>query len=118
VNNCIRETRVEIRRLTPTEADVWFIAELDSVSPGTELRGRLVGPKCPGVTTVEVPYVLCRPRGLDADSPKNLAVHALIPEPNMWTEQTPFVYEGPLELWQDNKLCDVVSLSVGLKFSH
>ena len=117
MNNCIRETRVEIRRLTPTEADVWVIAELDSVTPGTELRGRLVGPKCPGVTTVEIPYVFRPPRGLDVQSPKSLAVHALIPEPNVWTVQTPFVYEGPLELWQDDMLCDVVRLSVGLKFS-
>jgi hypothetical protein len=117
VNNRIRETRVEIRRLSPTEAEVWVLAELDWVTPGTELRGRLVGPQCPGVTTVEIPYPFRRPQRSDVHSDKTLAVHVLIPEPSVWTEQTPFAYQGPLELWQDGERCDAITVSVGLKFA-
>jgi len=117
VNNRIRETRVEIRRLSPTEAEVWVFAELNWVTPGTELRGRLVGPQCPGVTTVEISYPFRRPQRSDGNSASTLAVHVLIPEPNLWTEQTPFVYQGPLELWQDGARSDTITVSVGLKFA-
>jgi hypothetical protein len=117
VSNCIRKTFVEIRRLSPAEADVWIKAELDRVTPGTELRGRLVGPRCPGVTTLEVPYPFRPARQPDVHPDNTLIARAVIPEPNLWTEKTPFVYEGSLELWQDGERCDVARLSVGLRFS-
>ena len=117
MSNRIRRTSVEIHRLSPAEADVWIRAELDWVTPGTELRGRLVGPRCPGVTTLEVPYLLRPPRQADVDLGNTLIARAVIPEPNLWTEETPFVYEGSLELWQDDERCDIVKLSVGLRFS-
>ncbi len=115
MSNRIKQTRVEVRRLSSAEADVWVTAEVEVVTPTTELRGRLTGPRCPGVTTVEVAYPL-RPLPRPADGRANtLAVRALIPEPNLWTETTPFVYEGRLELWQDNQRADVAPLAVGLK---
>src|SRR5262249_62180662 len=104
MRNRIRATNVEIRRLSAAEAEVWVIAELEVVNTGTELRVRLVGPHCPGVSTVQVAYPL-RPPPRAAESPGSLAVRALIPEPNLWTEETPFFYEGPLELWQDGQRC-------------
>jgi hypothetical protein len=118
VSNRIRGTSVEIRRLSPAEAEVWVTAELDTVTPETELRGRLVGPRCSGITTVEIPYRFNLLQRRDAVSTNALTARVLIPEPNLWTEQTPFVYQGPLELWQDGERCDVVMLSVGLTFSR
>jgi hypothetical protein len=41
----------------------------------------------------------------------------LIPEPNVWTEATPFVYEGTLELWQDGERQDQAPISVAFKGS-
>jgi hypothetical protein len=117
VGNRIRKTFVEIRRLSPAEADVWIRAVVEWVTPGTELRGRLVGPRCPGVTTMEVPYLLHPLQQRDVDLDNTLIARAVIPEPNLWTAETPFVYEGSLELWQDGERCDVVKLSVGLRFS-
>lgn len=108
MTNRIRNTRVEVRRLLPTEAEVYVVAEVDTVTPTMELRGRLMGPKCPGVTTVEVAYPF-RPlraeAGLSAPagSTAMLAAWAIIPEPNLWTEQTPYFYDGPLELWEDGR---------------
>jgi hypothetical protein len=115
MDNHIRKTTVEVRRLTAAEAEVWITAELEAVTPATELRGRLHGPHCPGVTTVEVAYPLrALPRQTE-ETANTLSLHALIPEPNLWTEATPFLYEVRLELWQDGTCHDVATLSVGLK---
>jgi hypothetical protein len=111
----ILQTRVEIRRMSAAEAEVWVVAELDSVTPATELRGKVTGPRCPGVTTVEVAYPF-RPTARGGDAPANsLTVRALIPEPNLWTEATPFVYEWLLELWELGRCIDQVRQVVGLK---
>jgi hypothetical protein len=115
MSNRIRQTRVEVLRATPAEAEVWVVAEMEEVTPTTELRGRLVGPRLPGRTTVEVPYPFRPPPGPAAGPPGTLVVRVLIPEPNLWTEAAPFVYEGPLELWQDGRRCEVVTISVALK---
>jgi hypothetical protein len=84
---------------------------VDVVTPATELRGRLMGPRCPGVSTIEIAYPL---RPLSAEG-NTLTARVLIPEPNLWTEATPFVYEGPVELWQDGQCCDATRVTVGLK---
>jgi hypothetical protein len=113
MSNRIRKTMIEVRRLSPAEAEVWVCVEVDAVTPTTELRGRLTGPRCPGVTTVEVAYAF-RPL-TSTDAPPSLTVRAVIPEPNLWTEETPFVYDGHIELWQDGEQCDGAAVSVALK---
>jgi hypothetical protein len=115
MSNRFRSTTVAIRRLSAAEAEVWVTAELDAVTPATELRGRLTGPRCPGVTTVEVAYPLRPVPRAEGEPASALTVRAVIPEPNLWTEATPFVYEGRLELWQDGQRAYVASVSFGLK---
>jgi hypothetical protein len=118
MSNRIRRTTVEVRRLSPAEAEVWVVAEVDAVTLATELRGRLVGPRCPGTSTVEVAYPFRPPPRPGAEALGTLAVRALIPEPNLWTAEMPFVYEGPLELWQDGRRCDLATVSVALKLAR
>jgi hypothetical protein len=115
MSNHIRKTTVEVRRLSPAEAEVWVTAEVDAVTPTTELRGRLLGPRCPGASTIEVAYPL---RSLPPQGASTLAARVIIPEPNLWTEQTPFYYEGPLELWQDGQRCDTATVALALKVSR
>jgi hypothetical protein len=115
--NRIKNTRVEIRRLSAAEAEVWITAELEAVTAATELRGKLTGPRCPGVTTVEVAYPLGRLPGSVEAAANTLTVRALIPEPNLWTRATPFVYDCRLELWQNGVLVDQRTQTVGLKQS-
>jgi hypothetical protein len=42
-------------------------------------------------------------------------MRAIIPEPNFWEPETPFLYRGPVELWQKGQLCDTVQISHGLR---
>ena len=115
MKNRIRNTTVGIRSLSAAEADVWLIVEVERRTPGTELRGKVTGPRCPGVTTVEVAYPL-RPLSYSVESPDGtVRARVLIPEPNLWTEKTPFVYEVHLELWQDGEKTDRATLQLGLK---
>jgi hypothetical protein len=109
----IRKTSVSIRRLSPVEAEVWLSADVSDATATAEIRGRLVGPRCPGVTTIEVAYPL-RPV-TQPDASASLGARVIIPEPSLWTRERPFVYEGALELWQDGQCWDQVAVSVGLK---
>ncbi len=118
MSNHIRGTTIEIRRLSAAEAEVWITAELDTVTPTTELRGRLTGPRCPGVTTLEVAYPLRSLPRQPGGSSQTLTVRAIIPEPSVWTEETPYCYQGPLELWQDGQRGGIVTVSVALKYAR
>lgn len=115
MSNRIRTTRFQIYRLTPTEAEVGITAELDFVSPRTELRGKLVGPRCPGVSTIEIAYAFHPLPSETNSTTKTLTARVVIPEPNLWTEAIPYIYEGWLELWHDGHICDTTKVAVGLK---
>jgi hypothetical protein len=111
----ILNSSVEVRRLSSAEAELWVAVAVETVAADTELRGRFIGPRCPGVSTVEVAYPL-RPIQSPASLPPNtLLARAFIPEPNLWTEATPYIYEGRLELWQEGTLVETAAVIVGLK---
>jgi hypothetical protein len=113
--NRIRRTNVQVRRLSPVEAEIWISADLDRVTPSTALGGKMAGPRCPEVSTLEVAYPLQPFSPSEAQAANRLAVRVLIPEPNLWTEAMPFVYEGAVELWQDGECCDRAPVSVAFK---
>ena len=100
--------QTRIHSLDPTCADVRI--EFDGLPTGVEVRGRLMGPRCPGVSTVEVAYHL---RRLGPESPATYQV--LIPEPNLWAPEHPFRYEGPVEFWQNGELTGKLTVSLGLR---
>jgi hypothetical protein len=99
--------QVRIQALDPTCADVRI--EFDDAPADVEVRGRLMGPRCPGISTVEVAYKLQPVPGARS------MYRVVIPEPNLWTPQRPFRYEGPVEFWRDGVLIEQVMISVGLK---
>ena len=115
MENRIRATTVEVPRLSAAEAEVWVTAELEAVTPTTELRGRLVGPRRAGFTTIVIAYPFRPPPRPSPRRAHALTVRAVIPEPNLGTEEAPFVYEGAVELWQDGQRCDTAGVSVRLK---
>src|SRR3954464_14176781 len=63
--------------------------------PQGEVRGRFVGPKCTGTTTIEVAY----PLRVKESRPGSCVLEGIIPEPSFWDPETPFYYELVIELW-------------------
>ena len=102
-------------------------------TPTTEVRGRLMGPCCPYASTVEVAYplhplsgalgALTQPRSpaLGAltqprsPEPAGLTRRVIVPEASFWEPQCPFLYQGPIELWQDGQRRDRVIVKHGMR---
>jgi hypothetical protein len=114
MKNSIREVHEQIHSLSPALAEVWFTIVADQVTSTTEVRGRMVGPRCPGRTTIEVAYPLQRlpnpPQGI---SP--LTARVAIPDPTMWQPEAPFFYSAHIELWEDGKRLDEREFTLGLR---
>jgi hypothetical protein len=115
MSNRIERVIVNPKRVSPVEAEIWVAVIADNADAGTDLRGRLVGPKCHGVETVQVAFPLRLIGRPPAVQPNTVIGRVIIPEPNMWKPETPFVYEGIVELWQDEERVDSAMLSVALK---
>jgi hypothetical protein len=116
MSNRIREIVVRDHRLDPAEAEVWITVVPEELTAATRISGRLMGPRCPYSATVEVAYPL-RPwkREDEEGDSKSLTMRVVIPEASLWEPESPFLYQGPVELWQDEQLCERVELSHGLR---
>src|SRR5437016_5802579 len=111
--NFILHVELSDYSLIPAEADVRITVVPRIQITATEVRGRLMGPRCRFASTVEVAYHF-RPLLIPTSQPA-LTVRAIIPEANFWEPQTPHLYSGPLELWQDGHLCDAIQVRHGLR---
>lgn len=110
----IDQLTVQQKRLSPAEAELWVLVHLPMIGPTTQLRGSISGPFCANAQTIQVAYSLkpIKPPGF-AD---NVMVgRILIPEPNLWTAETPFIYDGKVELWVDGKLADSKPIRAAFK---
>jgi hypothetical protein len=114
MDNRIVDWHIRYPRWDPGEAELWITVSPRQVAPGTEIRGRLVGPRCTYTTTVEVAYPL-RPPTRPSSSGDELTGRIVIPEASLWEPQCPFLYEGTLELWEEGKRCDQVVFHHGLR---
>ena len=114
--NRIRQVRAELHRLSAVEAEVWIVAETDEASSTTELRGRLIGPRCPGISTIEVAYPL-RPIPHAPEHIPQLSRRVNIPDPSLWRPDQPFVYHAVIELWQEGELCERADFDYGLRMA-
>ena len=117
MSNRIVRVEVTTRRLSPVEAELWVAVEAEALTPATDVRGRLVGPRCAGVTTVEVAYPL-RPLPRPPEGLPPLTRRVVIPEPSLWEEKTPFVYRAFIELWEGDERRDTRECDVGLRPSR
>jgi hypothetical protein len=116
MDNRIRQITVCDHSLIPAQAEVWITVVPEIQTPTTEVRGRLMGPRCPYASTIEVAYSLRPlPPNHQSMASAGLTMRAIIPEASLWEQQCPFLYQGPIELWQDGQRCDRVSLSHGLR---
>ena len=94
-----------VHRLDPTLAELHI--EFADLPADVEVRGRLMGPRCQGASTIEIAYPL---RKL---TPTVYAV--LIPEPIYWDAERQCVYEGPVEVRRDGQPVGRITLSCGIK---
>jgi beta-galactosidase/beta-glucuronidase len=101
----IVDVDVQTRRADPMEAEIVVSVTAVGTTPSSEVRGRCVGPKCPGRTTVEVAYPLRRVPG------QGLTARVVIPEPSLWSESQPAVYDIIVELWQEGTCIDQHALA-------
>ena len=100
-----------IHFLDNTRADVHVV--FDNLPADVEVRGRLMGPRCPGVSTVEIAYWLRPLPGQHTG-----VYQVLIPEPNIWSPEQPFRYEGPVEFWRAEEKVGQMTVSIGLRFGE
>jgi hypothetical protein len=114
--NRIRTLRVWDTRLDPAEAELHIAVELEELTSTMELRGRLVGPTCAYSRTVEVAYPLrAASRTYASEGVPSFAARVVIPEACFWEPATPFLYAGPVELWQAGTCVEGVEVSHGLR---
>jgi len=112
--NRIRQVKTELQRLSAVEAELWILIDADGISVSTEVRGRFVGPRCPGISTIEVAYPL-RPIPHPPQNISQLSRRVNIPDPSLWEPDRPFVYHAVIELWQDGELCETAEFDYGLR---
>jgi hypothetical protein len=110
MTNRILHIELEDHSLVPAQAEVHVTVVPEHIDARTELRGRLMGPRCRFATTIEVAYHL-RPLA----SANELVGKVIIPEASLWEPESPHLYVGPIELWQDGVRCDVAQVRHGLR---
>jgi Glycosyl hydrolases family 2 len=112
-SNRIRSVQFHDRLLNPAEAELWLNVTVERPREG-ELRGRLMGPRCRYASTVEVAYPV-RQRPAATVKEGTLGLRVLIPEPSYWDPESPFLYEGPLELWEVGQRVHEIKLRHGFR---
>src|SRR5579864_8804454 len=116
MTNRIHHIRVTDTRLDPAEAEVCIGVYPERLTSVTQVRGRLVGPRCPYATTVEVAYPLRElSREYESTGTPRLILRVVIPEASFWDPESPFLYRGPVELWEGGQRCDLVQVTHGLR---
>ena len=107
VTTRIQQITVANRRVDPAQAEIVISIQVENLTQATRAAGRLVGPKCRYAATVEVAYPMQVSSGLTPDSNSaHLWLRVVIPEPCLWDPESPFVYDGCVELYDEGKLCD------------
>jgi hypothetical protein len=113
MSNRILHVEVKDRSVVPAEAELRVTVVPERIDERTEVRGRLMGPRCRFASTVEVAYHMRRLPVTEAGS--GFVFKVIIPEASSWEPESPHLYVGPIELWQDGVRADVVTLRYGLR---
>jgi hypothetical protein len=110
----IEQLTVHEKRLSVAEAELWVFVHVPTIGPTTQIRGNVSGPFCASAQSIQIAYAIkpIHPPGV-ADN--ILVGRILIPEPNLWTVEMPFIYEGNVELWEDGELVDSKPIRAAFK---
>lgn len=107
----IASLNFEVIRATPAVAEFLVHVELTGLSGECEVSGRVVGPKCAGISTVEVAYPLTRM----ARNDRVVSLRCAIPEPNLWAPESRFTYEVSIALHVNGDLVDSRTSEIALR---
>ena len=110
MTNRILDVVVLDHRLDPVETELRVFVKLAELTPATEIRGRLNGPRCLYASTIEIAYPMREVARSD-----HMELRVVIPEPSWWDPESPFLYEGALELLQDGIACDRAAIRHGIR---
>src|SRR5271156_3487353 len=110
----IQHIQVDDVSLVPAQAELRLTVTLDRDWGDAEVRGRLMGPRCLFSRTVEIAYPLRLLPG-PPPGPRSRCFRVMIPECSLWDLQSPFRYEGPVEVWRNNQRLDQAWVSHGLR---
>jgi hypothetical protein len=110
----IRDIRIVNHRLDPHETELRVFVTVETATPDTEARGRLVGPRSVKASTIEISYPLRLVDRNRDESQTTFELRVVIPEANWWSPEQPFVYEGPVDIWQDGKVVEQRAISHGI----
>lgn len=100
--------------VSPTAADIWFKVVVQRITPGTEIRGRIVGPRCLFAKTTEFVSPL-RSVSHRKDEQATLIARTAIRNPGFWDLDNPLMYRVVIELWQDGQRCEVSGFDLGFR---
>jgi hypothetical protein len=116
MTNRIRKCHWYPSILDPTLGEVAIAVYPERLASRTQVRGHLTGPRCPYATTIEVGYPWRETsRTYEKEGEPHISARAVIPEPSLWEPQTPFLYEGTVELWDNGQLSDRMTIRLGLR---
>jgi len=109
--NRIRDLVVMNHRLDPVETELAIHVLLETLTPATELKGRLTGPRCAYSSTIEIAHSVRKIQRSD-----HIELRVSIPEPSWWEPETPFLYAGSIELWHDGEFCQRIAIAHGIRW--
>jgi len=114
--NRIRALQILERRLVPVEVELGITVIPEYYDAATRVTGRLAGPRSRYASTVEVAYPLREVHRTDREDGPRIFLRVVIPEASFWEPATPFLYRGPIELWQANDCGDALTICRGFRF--
>jgi hypothetical protein len=107
---------VHVKRLSVSteEVEVWLQVHAQKITSGTEVRGRIVGPRCLYAKTVESVAPLRSVVGRSGDQAELIA-RTSFAAPGFWEPRNPLLYRVVVELWQDEQRCGVSGFDLGFR---
>lgn len=108
--NRILDLVVVNHRLDPVATELRVYVKLADITPATQIRGQFLGPRCAYASTIEIAYPL-----KEVSRGDYLEFQARIPEPSWWDPESPFLYKGVLQLWQEDAMCDHAAIHHGIR---
>jgi hypothetical protein len=108
---CVERDKLTV---SAAQADIWFRVVVERATPGTEVRGRIVGPRSLFAETAKVVSPLRSVRSSE-EGPAALIARTAFPQPGFWDPQNPLLYRVVIELLQDGQRCEVSGFDLGFR---